>query len=193
MVKVRLVYDADGYIDGWGTDYVGEDYLDIPQEELDGIIFGASKLVDGHVVSVPYSTPELMPVMAQLMSVVQPLAQALPEPQMATVPDLFNDWAPDTAYNTDEIVRYPHDLINLYRVVSPHTSQSDWLPPDVPALYTPIRYASDGVLVWMQPTGAHDSYGKGDVVWHNHQKWESLNGGNVWEPGTDTNLWREMA
>lgn len=199
MVKVNLMLSDDNTIVGYG--YVGTynvnppdiPYVELTQEQVDSIRLESTQYINGELVYNDYQEPELLPLNVQLMRAVQPLAQALPEPQMATVPDLFNDWAPDTSYSADEIVRYPHDLINLYRVVSPHTSQADWIPPNVPALYTPIKYASDGVLVWMQPTGAHDSYGKGDIAWHNRQKWESLQDGNVWEPGADTNLWREMA
>ena len=36
---------------------------------------------------------------------------------------------------------------------------------------------------WVQPTGAHDAYGLGDIVTHNGQTWESTNADNVWEPG----------
>ena len=58
MVKVRLGYDENGYIDGWGTDYVGEDYVELSQDELNTIVFGYSKLVDGHIVTDPFEPPE---------------------------------------------------------------------------------------------------------------------------------------
>lgn len=50
MVKVRLTYDAQGYIDGWGTDYTEDTVVDLPQSELDTIALDATKLVDGHLV-----------------------------------------------------------------------------------------------------------------------------------------------
>lgn len=36
---------------------------------------------------------------------------------------------------------------------------------------------------WVQPTGAHDSYGDGDRVTHDGRSWESTVADNVWEPG----------
>lgn len=36
---------------------------------------------------------------------------------------------------------------------------------------------------WVQPTGAHDAYAKGDSVQHNDRVWTSDVDGNVWEPG----------
>ena len=40
-----------------------------------------------------------------------------------------------------------------------------------------------GVPVWVQPTGAHDSYKKGDQVSHNGDTWTSIIDANTWEPG----------
>ena len=40
-----------------------------------------------------------------------------------------------------------------------------------------------GVPAWVQPTGAHDAYMKGDRVSHNGGTWTSTVAANVWEPG----------
>ena len=40
-----------------------------------------------------------------------------------------------------------------------------------------------GVPMWVQPTGAHDAYKKGDQVSHDGDTWTSTVDGNVWEPG----------
>ena len=39
------------------------------------------------------------------------------------------------------------------------------------------------IPVWVQPTGAHDAYQKGDQVSHNGDTWTSTVAANVWEPG----------
>ena len=70
---------------------------------------------------------------------------------------------------------------SLYRVVQPHTSQADWTPDRVPALFA--RVSVEEYPDWAQPTGAHDAYGKGDKVAHNGKHWQSDIDGNVWEPG----------
>ncbi|PPQ70209.1 hypothetical protein CVT26_014466 [Gymnopilus dilepis] len=41
-------------------------------------------------------------------------------------------WEPGTAYNYGDIVRYEG---HRYKIVQPHTSQSDWTPPATPALW----------------------------------------------------------
>lgn len=71
---------------------------------------------------------------------------------------------------------------HLYQVIQAHTSQADWTPDTVPALY--LRRTPEGVIPeWMQPTGAHDAYALGAKVTHNGQLWESTTPANVWEPG----------
>ena len=70
---------------------------------------------------------------------------------------------------------------NLYQCVQPHTSQADWAPPAVPALWRAFSLAE--YPEWVQPLGAHDAYGKGDTVTHNEKKWASDLDGNTWEPG----------
>lgn len=48
MAKVRLMTDADGYITGYGSDNAD---TDIDQTELDKIAIGASKLVNGKIIT----------------------------------------------------------------------------------------------------------------------------------------------
>lgn len=75
-----------------------------------------------------------------------------------------------------------------YVVISGHTSQEDWVPSAVPALY---RYLGEAELLrepnviplWIQPSGAHDAYQIGDRVMHNNVLYESDTANNVWEPG----------
>ena len=75
----------------------------------------------------------------------------------------------------------------LYRVIQPHTSQSDWRPKDVPALFKEISL--DEYPEWVQPTGAHDAYSKDAKCSHNGKHWISDVDDNIWEPGVFG--WRE--
>ena len=77
---------------------------------------------------------------------------------------------------------------NLYDVIQSHTTQSDWTPDIVPALFKLIQPPTEeGYPAWVQPTGAHDAYAIGARVTHNGQNWECVqgdaSGNNVWEPG----------
>lgn len=76
----------------------------------------------------------------------------------------------------------------LYIVITGHTSQEDWIPSELPALYRYMGEAEllredDMVPIWIQPSGAHDAYHQGDRVSHNDIIYISDINDNVWEPG----------
>lgn len=100
--------------------------------------------------------------------------------------DLYPEYQVGKAYKKDEIFSYGVNNdgeTQLYRIVSDHTSQADWVPSQLPALYAPIGFDDEGYSIWTQPTGSHDAYNKGDIVRHNEKLWQSEVDGNVWEPG----------
>ena len=91
----------------------------------------------------------------------------------------FALWSGDgVQVKAGEIYRYSDDI---YRVVQPHTTQPDWTPDKVPALFTKISV--EEFPEWVQPTGAQDAYMTGDKVSHNGKNWQSNTDNNVWEPG----------
>lgn len=97
----------------------------------------------------------------------------------------FQHWNPNGVYySADMLLQYDG---GLYRVVQAHRSQADWTPDRVPALFA--RVSVEEYPDWVQPTGAHDAYGKGDKVAHNGKHWQSDIDGNVWEPGTVAGAW----
>ena len=49
-----------------------------------------------------------------------------------------------------------------------------------------------GSAEWVQPTGAHDAYKKGDRVRFEGKNYESLMGGNVWSPAAYPAGWKEL-
>ena len=107
------------------------------------------------------------------------LAGELPEEDIAQIVDLWPAWAAGVSYAVDEIVRHEG---SLYKVVQAHTSQADWAPDIVPALFSKI--APPGLIAeWVQPTGAHDTYAAGDRVTHKDSVWESIVDNNSWKPG----------
>ena len=103
----------------------------------------------------------------------------LTDEQAETVTDLHHEWAVGITYDEGRRVRY--DGV-LYRCVQPHTSQADYTPALTPALW--VRTSTEDWPEWVQPTGAHDAYAKGDKVTHGGSHWISTyDGKNVWEPG----------
>ena len=71
----------------------------------------------------------------------------------------------------------------MYKCVQAHTSQADWHPDVVPALWVEVPDPAIEWPEWKQPTGAQDAYNKGDEVTHNSAHWTSDIDANVYEPG----------
>lgn len=94
--------------------------------------------------------------------------------------DMFAPWEPNVAYSVGNLRTYDG---KLYKCVQAHTSQSDWTPDVVPALWAKAGDPAEEWPEWSQPIGAQDAYMNGDKVSHNDGHWISSVDNNVWEPG----------
>lgn len=106
----------------------------------------------------------------------------LDDEQADSVAILFDNWAVGVAYAVGDRRTYEG---KLYRCVQAHTSQADWAPPVVPALWTECAKPGE-IPVWRQPTGAQDAYQMGDKVHYPDAAgpvYVSTVDNNVWEPG----------
>ena len=101
--------------------------------------------------------------------------------------ELFPQWVTGRAYAVDERLQYKNVL---YRVVQAHTSQADWTPDITPALFVVVSL--DEWPEFVQPTGAHDAYNKGDKVTFEGKHYISLIDGNVYSPATYPAGWQEQ-
>ena len=70
-------------------------------------------------------------------------AIALTDEQAVKSPRLYPTWAAELAVKAGDRLYYPA-TDRLYKVVSDHTTHSDWTPDAVPALYTAIDVAHAG-------------------------------------------------
>ena len=70
-------------------------------------------------------------------------AIALTDEQAVKSPRLYPTWAAELAVKAGDRLYYPA-TDRLYKVVTDHTTQSDWTPDAVPALYTVIEVAHAG-------------------------------------------------
>lgn len=122
----------------------------------------------------------------QLRALIEALSTSLSDEIALTGVELFPPWSVGKSYITGDRVQYED---TLYKCVQTHTSQADWTPPATPALWTAVSI--DEYPAWVQPTGAHDAYSKGDKVTHNGKRWTSTADANVWEPGVYG--WTEVA
>lgn len=127
-----------------------------------------------------YPTPEASLVAAARLIVIPKLqADELKDEAAEQFAGLFPDWEPGLAVKVGEVYRWDGTLVE---VVQAHTTQADWTPDVVPALFKIHRTAA--VAPWVQPLGAQDAYRLGERVTHNGQTWENTGSdANVWEPG----------
>ena len=111
---------------------------------------------------------------------IEKLAKEIDDTEAIDHPEAFPLWKVDVAYLKDDRVRYND---TLYKVLQPHTSQSDWTPDVAVSLFVRIDDPAIEFPEWVQPSGAHDAYSLGAKVSHNGLHWISTVDNNVWEPG----------
>ena len=125
----------------------------------------------------------------KIREMIEKAAVSLGDDDAIEAAELFPAWAVGVAYSVGERVQYDG---KLYKVVQAHTSQADWTPPTVPALFTEVAKPGE-IPVWKQPTGAQDAYNKGDKVWYpdvNTTVYESVIDSNVWSPNDYPQGWK---
>lgn len=130
----------------------------------------------------------------QFRKAVQMFAKSLDEDSAMVVATIYDPYQVGHAYAVGDYFTYGVNGVGdpqLYKVVQAHTSQADWKPDTLPALYTPIGLTPSGYPVWTQPTGAHDAYNKGDIVSYNDKLYRSLIDGNVYSPDAYPAGWEE--
>ena len=97
-------------------------------------------------------------------------------------------WVGGITYEVGDIVKY----CSVFFMCKQKNVSVDTAAPDkLPDAWEQLNVGSDGVVKWVQPTGAHDSYANGAVVYHAGKRWVSVVDNNVWEPGLC--CWREDA
>lgn len=124
----------------------------------------------------------------QLRPYIEKAAVSLTDADALESVELFPAWAAGVAYTVDERIQYGG---TLYRVVQAHTSQADWTPDKTPALFVVISL--DEWPEFVQPTGAHDAYKKGDKVTFEGKHYISLIDANVYSPTAYPAGWQEQA
>ena len=116
------------------------------------------------------------------------LRESATDEQALSVPVLYPAWRSETEYHAGD--RVLHGGV-LYKVLQAHTSQADWTPDITPALFVVVSL--DEWPEFIQPTGAHDAYKKGDKVTFEGKHYISLIDGNVYSPAAYPAGWQEQA
>ena len=153
-------------------------FEDDEEKEIDRV-----DVYDSYVLNMELITgdPIVLQVFLQQKSDLEKAQEEI-DAMAEKVIETVTTWKVGASYKKNDLVK--KDSV-LYMVLQDHTSQEDWPPETTYALYRKIRGDSPTPTVpeWVQPTGAHDAYNKGDLVMHKDKKWESMIDANVWEPG----------
>ena len=112
------------------------------------------------------------------------VAANLTDEQAIEVMDLYLPWVANENVNVGDMRR---DGEALYRCIQAHTTLEEWRPANTPALWKVV--STDEWPEWVQPTGSHDAYNKGDKVTYNGVHYVSLIDGNVWSPDAHPAGW----
>lgn len=123
------------------------------------------------------SEEESLKVAARLAIIPKLAAEEIAEADVEALTGLFPSWQPGLEVSAGEVYRWDGTLVE---VIQSHTTQSDWTPDVVPALFKVHRTAA--VEPWVQPTGGHDAYQTGDLVLFNGNTYQSTINANVWSP-----------
>lgn len=113
------------------------------------------------------------------------------------------------AYNTGDIVHYPTEDDPLYKSLidgnswSPDAYPQGWQEYDAststepstpdPGTETPTKPSDPEYPDFVQPTGAHDAYKKGDIVRYNGKLYQSLIDANAYSPDAYPQGWQEYS
>lgn len=143
---------------------------------ITGTVEQAKTDLQAAIASIP---PTPLEMLTRKLATQIVLQEDLTEEDISWLVELNPPWIPGISVATGQVYTYEGQM---YRVVQAHTTQSDWKPKNVPALFTSIQPA--GVIApWKQPAGAHDAYKIGDRVTYKGATWESTAANNVWAPG----------
>lgn len=77
-----------------------------------------------------------------------------------------------------------------YEVIQGHIAQLGWEPDVTPALFRRMADPGDEWPEFVQPTGAHDCYKKGDKVTFEGKHYISLIDNNSWSPSAYPQGWQ---
>lgn len=116
----------------------------------------------------------------QLRKLLENQTANMTDEQILKYPDFVEKWKAGKSYEVGKRLEYSG---TIYKVLTAHTSQDTWTPPDAPSLFAKVLIPDENVIPeWEQPDSTNP-YAKGDKVTNNGKTWQSTTDNNVWEPG----------
>lgn len=106
------------------------------------------------------------------------------------IQEFYDDWEVGVKYEVGTYIRYEEVL---YKVITAHTSQSDWTPTSASSLFAKVLTDPTGETIneWVQPDSTN-AYMTGDKVIFDGKTYESIIDNNVWSPSAYPAGWKEI-
>ena len=106
------------------------------------------------------------------------------------IQEFYDVWEVGVKYEVGTYIRYEGVL---YKVITAHTSQSDWTPTSASSLFAKVLTDPTGETIneWVQPDSTN-AYMTGDKVIFNGKTYESVIDNNVWSPSAYPAGWKEI-
>lgn len=110
--------------------------------------------------------------------------------QALDIQEFYDDWEVGVKYEVGTYIRYEGVL---YKVITAHTSQSDWTPTSASSLFAKVLTDPTGETIneWVQPDSTN-AYMTGDKVIFEGKTYESIIDNNVWSPSAYPAGWKEI-
>ena len=153
--------------------------------DLDGTLLSSEE------VELPPPSPtvdDALVAAARLVVADRVQADAITADDAPTLAPLFDPWRPGEAVEVGALRQWDGTLVECLQA---HTTQADWTPDATPALWRIFRDPeAETPAEWVQPTGAHDAYSKGDRVTFDGQVYESKIDANAYSPAAYPAGWQ---
>jgi hypothetical protein len=154
------------------------------RRKLDGVLFG-STINLGIDYSTGVARTDLASYYEEIDNPIKTVTieRSIESTELSTVISQTKKWATGEKLYAKDLT-HPADIReyngDLYKVIQSHTTQSDWNPSIVPAMFT--KLVPEGVInPWVQPLSTNP-YMKDAKVIFNGAMWQSTIDNNVWSP-----------
>ena len=105
-----------------------------------------------------------------------------------SIQEFYDIWTVDVLY---PVGRYITHKDILYKVLTEHTSQTEWTPDVSPSLFAKVLIDPTGETIpeWVQPDSTN-AYMTGDKVTYEGKVYESIIDNNIWSPADYPAGWK---
>lgn len=116
------------------------------------------------------------------------------EEELNDMIDLYEPWGVGMVFTDKEVGTLINYEGQLYKILQPHTTQGDWLPPDAKALYGPVQ-PKEVIGEWdFERDYAANPIQPGEkVIWTDGKVYESIHPSpHAWTPTDYPQAWKEI-